>query len=162
MNKDDISNFLDQNNIWYQKTEHKRVYNMDELNDIYLPFPEYEGKNLFLRDAKKKNYYLITVKGDKRVDLKKVKQEHGTRPLSFASSEDLLRIMNLTPGSVTPLGILNDQNLEVIVYLDKEFLKDKGIIGVHPNDNTATVWLKVNDLLDIINKHGNSVKIIDI
>lgn len=71
-------------------------------------------------------------------------------------------IMNLIPGSVTPLGILNDKDLKITFYLDKEFLNDKGLIGVHPNDNTATVWLKVKDLIDIVKEHGNQVNVIDL
>ena len=132
---------------------------MDELSEIEILYPEYDAKNLFVRDDKKRNYYLITVRGNKRVDFKKIKNDNNTRPLSFASEEDL---MNLISGSVTPLGLLNDHELKVIFYLDKDFLNGKQIIGVHPNDNTATLWLKVTDLIDIIKEHGNKVKIIEL
>lgn len=135
---------------------------MDELSEIEILYPEYDAKNLFVRDDKKRNYYLITVRGNKRVDFKKIKNDNNTRPLSFASEEDLMSIMNLISGSVTPLGLLNDHELKVIFYLDKDFLNGKQIIGVHPNDNTATLWLKVTDLIDIIKEHGNKVKIIDL
>lgn len=64
---------------------------------------------------------------------------NNTRPLSFASEQDLMNIMNLIKGSVTPLGLLNDNELKVIFYLDNDFLSGKQIIGVHPNDNTATL-----------------------
>lgn len=135
---------------------------MDELSEIEILYPEYDAKNLFVRDDKKRNYYLITVRGNKRVDFKKIKNDNNTRPLSFASKEDLMSIMNLLAGSVTPLGLLNDHELKVIFYLDKDFLNGKQIIGVHPNDNTATLWLKVTDLIDIIKEHGNKVKIIEL
>ena len=135
---------------------------MDELSEIEILYPEYDAKNLFVRDDKKRNYYLITVRGNKRVDFKKIKNDNNTRPLSFASEEDLMSIMNLISGSVTPLGLLNDHELKVIFYLDKDFLNGKQIIGVHPNDNTATLWLKVTDLIDIIKEHGNKVKIIEL
>ena len=135
---------------------------MDELSEIEILYPEYDAKNLFVRDDKKRNYYLITVRGNKRVDLKKIRNDNNTRPLSFASEEDLMSIMNLISGSVTPLGLLNDHELKVIFYLDKDFLNGKQIIGVHPNDNTATLWLKVTDLIDIIKEHGNKVKIIEL
>lgn len=135
---------------------------MDELSEIEILYPEYDAKNLFVRDDKKRNYYLITVRGNKRVDFKKIKNDNNTRPLSFASEEDLMSIMNLIAGSVTPLGLLNDHELKVIFYLDKDFLNGKQIIGVHPNDNTATLWLKVTDLIDIIKEHGNKVKIIEL
>ena len=96
-------------NIWYEITDHKAVYNMQELNDINLPYKESDGKNLFVRDDKKRNYYLITIKGDKKLDLKSFSDEFHTRRLSFASENDLMNILNLTPGSVTPLGLLNDK-----------------------------------------------------
>ena len=141
-------------NIEYELDNHKAVYNMDELKDIKLLYPELDAKNLFLRDDKKRNYYLVTVKGDKKVDLKEFRNKNNTRPLSFASDNDLLNILGLTPGSVTPFGLLNDKDSRVIFYID-EFFKDKKI-GVHPNDNRATVWIKSNDLVNIIKESGNS------
>ena len=67
MNKQEIYDFIKNKNIWYEITEHKAVFNMDELSEIEIPYPEYDAKNLFVRDDKKRNYYLITVKGNKRV-----------------------------------------------------------------------------------------------
>ncbi len=162
MNKQQIYDFLNNRNIWYEITEHKAVFNMEELKNIDLPYIERDGKNLFVKDDKKRNYYLITVKGNKNVDFKEFKKKNNTRSLSFASQDDLMDIMNLRPGSVTPLGILNDKDLKVIFYLDKEFLDDKGLIGVHPNDNTATVWLKVEDLIGIVKEHGNQVNVVEL
>ena len=159
MNKKEIYDFIKSKNIWYEITEHKAVYNMEELKELDIPYPEYDAKKLFVRDDKKRNYYLITVKGDKRIDLKEFRRKNETRPLSFASENDLLDIMNLKPGSVTPLGLLNDKNNKVLFYIDKDFMKDKHIVGVHPNDNTATIWLKVEDLIEIIKEHGNKVNI---
>lgn len=161
MNKQEIYNFLEDHNIWYEITDHKAVYNMEELSDIIVPYPEADAKNLFIRDDKKQNYYLITVRGNKRVDLKEFRRNNNTRPLSFASEADLLKIMGLTPGSVTPLGMLNDKDLRGQFYIDRDFFNNSHIIGVHPNDNTATIWLKVSDLCDVIREHGNKVNIID-
>ncbi len=129
---------------------------MEELDSVDLPYPEWDAKNLFVRDDKKRNYYLITVKGDKRVDLKEFRKQQGLRALSFASAEDLLAIMQLTPGSVSPLGLLNDAEHRVHFYLDAEFTGNK--IGVHPNDNTATVWMQTDDLMEIIQTHGNAAE----
>lgn len=153
MNKEETYQYLIEQNISYEKTEHKAVFNMEELDSVDLPYPEWNAKNLFVRDDKKRNYYLITVKGTKRVNLKEFRKQHGLRPLSFASAADLLAIMGLLPGSVTPLGILNDTAHRVHFYLDSEFAGNK--IGVHPNDNTATVWMQADDLMRLIQKHGN-------
>ncbi len=162
MNKQEIYDFIKSKNIWHEITEHKAVFNMNELLEIEVPYPEYDAKNLFVRDDKKRNYYLITVKGDKRVDLKEFRRQNNTRPLSFASEQELMSIMNLIAGSVTPLGMLNDKELKVAFYLDKDFLNGKQIIGIHPNENTATLWLKVEDLISIIKEHGNEVNIVEL
>ena len=162
MNKQEIYDFIKSKNIWHEITEHKAVFNMNELSEIEVPYPEYDAKNLFVRDDKKRNYYLITVKGDKRDDLKEFRRQNNTRPLSFASEQELMSIMNLIAGSVTPLGMLNDKELKVAFYLDKDFLNGKQIIGIHPNENTATLWLKVEDLISIIKEHGNEVNIVEL
>ncbi len=158
MNKQDIYRFLDEKGISYEVTEHEAVFNMEELGRIDIPYPEADAKNLFVRDDRKRMYCLITVRGDKRVDLKEFRKQHGTRPLSFASPQELWDMMQLIPGSVTPLGILNDREKRVQVWIDADFLKGSGLIGVHPNDNTATVWLKTADLLGVIREHGNPVE----
>ena len=153
MDKQEIYNYLKEENISYEITNHKAVYNMEEASEIDIPYPNQDAKNLFVRDDKKKNYYLITVKGNKRIDLKEFSLKNNTRRLSFASKEDLMKIMKLIPGAVTPMGILNDENNIVKFYLDKEFLEEPKFLGVHPNDNTATIWIKTDDLIYIIRKH---------
>ena len=82
------------------------------------------------------------------------------RNLSFASAEDLMNIMKLIPGAVTPLGLLCDEEKKVTLYLDSAFTNS--LVGVHPNDNTATVWLKGPDLVKVIEEHGNTVKMVAI
>ena len=147
MNKEQIYNLLDSKNISYEVINHKKVFTMEELEKINLPYKEYDAKNLFVRDDKKKHYYLITIKGNKKLDLKSFKEKYNTKRLSFASSDELLNILGLTPGSVTPFGLLNDKERKVVFYID-ENLNDK--IGVHPNDNSATVFLKVSDLTNLL------------
>lgn len=160
MNKQETYQYLKDHNIPFEITEHRAVYNMEELDSIDLPYPEGDAKNLFVRDDKKKNYYLITVKGDKRVNLKDFWKAHGLRPLSFASPEDLKKYMDLTPGAVTPLGLLNVEGAPITMYLDAEF-KDS-IIGIHPNENTATVWLQGDDLVALLRENGCEVEIVEI
>ena len=157
MNKEEIYTFFENNQIPFEKIAHKAVYNMQEMAEVELPHPEAEAKNLFVRDDKKQNYYLFTVRGDKHVDLKEFREKYGTRRLSFASDEDLMAILKLIPGAVTPLGLLNDEAQKVIFYLDESFLTAVDLIGIHPNDNTATVYLKPADRVKIIEDHGNPV-----
>ena len=160
MNKQEVYEFLQAKGVTYEVTEHKAVYNMDELAEVELPYPEADAKNLFVRDDKKSSYYLITVRGSKRVDLQEFRKAYGTRRLSFASAEDLVRLLGLFPGSVTPLGLLNNTERNVKLFLGSDFADDD-LIGVHPNENTATVWLKAGDLVRLIREHGNEVELIN-
>ena len=153
MDKQGVYRFLQERGIEYECVEHPAAYNMEEMSHIALPYPEADAKNLFVRDDKKRNYYLITIKGDKRVDLKAFRKAQGLRPLSFASAEERMACLGLIPGAVTPLGLLNDPEHRVRFYLDTEFLGNR--IGVHPCDNTATVWLQAEDLMRLIREHGN-------
>lgn len=159
MDKAETYQYLTEQGISYEVTEHKAVYNMEELTSVELPYPEWDAKNLFVKDDKKRNYYLLTVKGCKQVDLKTFRRQQGLRSLSFASADDLMTMMGLQPGSVTPLGLLHDENCRIHFYLDAEFLGH--IIGVHPNDNTATVWLQADDLVRLIKDHGNEVNVVE-
>ena len=159
MNKNETLHYLDQHGIKYEIVEHQAVYNMAEMEKIALPHPEADAKNLFVRDDKKRNYYLLTIKGDKRVNLQQFREENGTRRLSFASTKDLNEKLGLEPGSVTPLGLLNDSHREIPFYLDSYF-SDQPRIAVHPNDNTATVWLDPQDLIAVIKGLGNPVRVV--
>ena len=162
MNKREIYELLTAENVDFETTEHAAVYNMEELAAVHLPYPDRDAKNLFVRDDKRRDYYLITVKGDKRVDLKEFRKRYGTRPLTFASPDELLSILGLTPGSVTPFGALSDKERKVKIYFDEDLLEGSGIIGVHPCDNTATVWLKTADLIALIKRHGSDVETVKI
>lgn len=160
MNKQEVYAYLTEQKISYEVMEHRAVFNMEDLDALELPYPEWDAKNLFVRDDKKRNYYLITVRGDKRVDLKDFRRKHRLRALSFASPDELFSIMKLIPGAVTPLGILNDEERRVHFYLDQEFQENK--IGIHPNENTATIWLQADDLMRLILVHGNEAEVVEI
>ena len=157
MNKDEILTLLREKGIPFEYAGHRAVYNMEEMREVHLPHPEAEAKNLFVRDDKKRNYYLITVRGEKRIDLKKFQSDQGTRRLSFASDDDLMSILGLTPGAVSPFGLLNDSEHRTVFFIDREFTDADALIGVHPNENTATVWLKTSDLIRLISEKGTTV-----
>ena len=158
MNRNAVLALLKSRGIPFELAEHRAVYNMADLAEIALPHPEADAKNLFVRDDKRRNYYLITVRGEKRVDLKAFRHAHGTRPLSFASDDELAAFLALTPGSVTPLGLLNDETRRVALFIDEALLEGDGLIAVHPNDNAATVWLKTADLIALLREQGHSVE----
>jgi len=92
--------------------------------------------------------------------LKSLSIQIKSRRLSFANDQCLEKFLGLKPGNVTPLGILNNEQRNVIVVFDSD-LKGE-IVGIHPMENTATVFLLVEDLLPLIQNHGNTVIICDI
>lgn len=159
--KEEIYQLLREKGIWHEITEHPAVYNMAEMAQVDLPYPEADAKNLLVRDSKKREYYLITVRGDKRVDLKEFRRQNQTRALTFASAGELMDLLGLEPGAVTPLGLLNDGERRVSFYLDDSFGAED-LIGVHPNDNTATLWLKVADLVRLLRDHGSPVQAVPV
>lgn len=160
MNQSELCRYLDERGIRYERIRHKAVFNMEEAEALGLPHPEWDAKNLFVRDDKRQFYALITVKGDKRVDLKAFRRAQGLRNLSLASVEELMTYMQLAPGNVSPLGLLNDPQHRVCFYVDAE-LAETGI-AVHPNENTATLWMQTADLIRLLREHGNEVSIVKI
>lgn len=157
--KQDIYNILKEMNIDYSVTEHKPVYTIEEMNDLGMENIDHVIKNLFIRDDKKKNYYLVLVQKDKTVNLNKLKETINSRRLSFASEEDLEKYLGLKKGAVSPLGIVNDENKFVKVIIDRD-IKNLEFIGVHPMENTATVWINVEDLQKLIKSNGNFVNFV--
>ncbi len=147
--KEEVYKYLDSLNIKYKKVEHKAVFTMEEMSKLNLEDDAEVVKNLFIRDDKKQNYYLILVKGDKRVNLKELRNNLGLRPLTFASEEDLEKYLGLKKGSVTILGILNDTEHKVKVLIDND-IKIFKEIGAHPNENTASIWLTLEDIEHIL------------
>ena len=157
MSKEEVYLKLKELNIEYLKIDHIPIYTIDEANNLDIENKEYIAKNLFLRDDKKRNYYLLVVKSNKKIDLNDLKNKINSRRLSFASEIDLEKYLKLKKGSVTPLGVLNDVERKVKIIIDEDILKE-GIVGVHPNDNDATVFMKTKDLIRLIELNGNLVE----
>ena len=145
--------------IQYELIEHKAVFNMEEMDALGKDF--FKGaticKNLFLRDQKGKRHFLVTMKEEKQANLAEIAKSCLATKLSFASEERLKKYLNLTPGAVTPLAIINDEQKAVEVILDKDLFKEEKI-GVHPGVNTATVIISPADLEKYIKANGNTLK----
>ena len=140
---------------------HDPVYAIEEMEHLHLDADALIAKNLFLRDARGKRHFLVVLAKDKVVDLKALRRRLGTSALSFASEDRLNRLLGLEKGAVTPLGILNDEARAVEVLFDRD-LAGLPALGVHPNRNTATVFLPLADLESLIRSHGNAVSFVDI
>lgn len=152
----EVLNLLDDENIQYKLVEHEPVHTISDMNNIGLLDEGYVCKNLFIRNANGHVHYLVSCHHSKNIDMKQLANKINSTRLSFASDERLKKYLNLENGYVSPFGILNDKNKEVIVVFDEE-LKNKELVGFHPNTNKATVYLNFNDLEEIIKKHGNKI-----
>lgn len=160
MNKEQVCQFLQSRQIPYTAIEHPAVYTVQEAEALHLPHPECGAKNLFLRDDKKRFYCLLTARDNLKISLGEFQRKFHSRRLTFASEEDLMHYLGLIKGAVTPLGALNDEERIVHVYIDSWFAgKD---ISIHPNENTATVYMAADDLLRLLQEHGTSAEYIDL
>lgn len=153
-----IYDFLKLHNITNQQYGHPAVFTADEAKILAAHVPGQQTKNLFLCDDKKRRFYLATIADGKRADLKHLREFLGEKSLRFAPPDKLLELLGLTPGSVSPLGLINDLNHQVTYAIDEDLLKlDK--IYAHPNINTATLAISIEDFKKILSLTGHEIKL---
>ncbi|MDR1800910.1 MAG: prolyl-tRNA synthetase associated domain-containing protein [Lachnospiraceae bacterium] len=136
---------LKKQGIQFEAVEHEAVHTMEDMDRLGLPAKGTLCKNLFLRDAKGKRHFLVTADEKTKVDLKNLARVLGAGTLSFASEERLENLLGLKQGSVSPFGLMNDPDHKVEFFIDKSLTRAKRL-GIHPLDNTATVFLSYKDL----------------
>ena len=153
--KNGVLALLESAAIKYEVTEHRPIYTVEEGEALKLPHPEAIARTLFLCDDKHQNFWLVTLPKDKKLDLKALRAQLGSRRLTFAAAEELDAILNLPPGSVTPLGALNDAEGRLPVIIDTAF--KESLIGVPLLTNTATIWLNGADLARMLMQQGHKV-----
>ena len=159
--KNEITALLEERGIPYRMMEHEAVFTMEEMDACGISREGRVCKNLFLRNAKGKIHYLVSLPEEKQADLKALGAMLDGQRLSFASEERLQKYLGVTHGAVSPLGVLNDSSNSVIAVLDEEILSWDSV-GVHPNDNTATIWLAPSDLEGLLRGSGNPLRILKI
>lgn len=155
-NKITIPALLRERGTAFELLEHAPMHTMEDMDAAGLTVRGNVPKNLFLRDMKGKNHFLVTAMENKRVDLRALAETIGSTKLSFASAERLEKYLGLLPGSVSPFGILNDDSRSVQMIFDAD-LRGEERLGIHPNDNTATLFLRFADVEALIREHGNSI-----
>lgn len=154
--KNSIYALLNNKHIHFKYTEHRPVYSMEELDALEMPADAVICKNLFLRNSNGKQHFLLTVPAATPIDLKQLASSR----LSLASAERLEKYLRLQSGLVSPFGLLNDTSKSVI-FVSSKNLPPSAIIGIHPNDNTATVWLTFGDLLALLSELQVEVKLVE-
>jgi Ala-tRNA(Pro) deacylase len=143
--------------IAYSRHEHPPVPTVEEAEKYWSAIDATHCKNLFLRNQKGDRHYLLIVEHSKKVDLRKTADQIGDGKLSFGSPERLLKHLGLTPGSVSPFGLINDRNHSVRVFIDRD-LKSAERLSFHPNINTVTLTLAATDFSRFLEACGNSVQ----
>lgn len=160
-NREKIFTRLDELNIGYELAEHEAAFTMDDFNALGINPNDEICKNLFLRDYKGNRHMLVVIKGSKNADLVLIRNEINSSRLSFASDERMKKHLNVTKGSVSPLGVINDENGAVEVYFDRA-LKGADRLGFHPNDNTATVFMSFDDINRYVESTGHRINFINV
>ncbi len=158
--KAEVYDYLEKAGVEFEKLEHDAVYTIEEMQKAGITEKGGVCKNLFLRDAKGKNHYLVVVPEETKVDLRGLAGKIGSTKLSFGSAERLMKYLGVEQGSVSPLGVMNNEDDTVVVVFDKSLSGKK--VGVHPNDNTATLWLEFSDLKKVIEGVGNKVLMVQL
>ena len=146
--------------IKYEIDEHEAAFTIEDVKKFGIDKRGLLPVNLFLRNANGKKHYLVIHDGDKHTEMKKLQEQINATHLSFASEERLMKNLGLTKGSVSPFGLINNEKHNVEVVIDAS-IKDKPLLGFHPNINTATVWLSYEDFMKFLNDCGNKILYVD-
>lgn len=141
--------FLDNLSIKYERVDHNAADDMETCAEIEKVLGAPICKNLFLCNRQKTQFYLLMMPGDKVFKTKELSGQIGSARLSFAGAEFMEKFLDITPGSVSVLGLMNDKDKAVQLIVDEDIKKDE-YIGVHPCINTSTLKIKTSDMFDKI------------
>jgi Ala-tRNA(Pro) deacylase len=147
--------------IAFERHEHPPVATADEAERHWAGIDAMHFKNLFLRNQKATRHYLVIVRHPKRADLRGIAGQLGDGKLSFASPERLMTHLGVTPGSVSPFGLIHDRNQAVRVAIDRD-LKSADRVSFHPNVNTVTVTLARSDFEKFLADCRNTVQYVSV
>ena len=139
--------FLDRLGIAYQRTDHERADNMEACNVIDAVLGVVICKNLFLCNRQKTVFYLLMMPGDKKFKTKELSHQINSARLSFADPEDMLKYLDIEPGAVSVMGLMNDTGHDVQLLVDEDVLKDE-YIGCHPCVCTSSLKIRTQDILE--------------
>lgn len=154
-----LASFKD-HQIEYELHTHEAIFTAEQGKNLKLNIKGPNCKNLFLRD-KKKSYFLVSTLSDKRVDLKTLSKNFGNCHFSFGNVDELFSLLGVTPGSVTPFGLINDKDHQVIFLLDKDLLQHE-VVNFHPLRNDMTVSIPLNYFFTFFEKIGRKIEVADI
>lgn len=144
-----IYDFLESLGICYERVDHEPAMTMEACEAIDKAMDTAMCKNLLLCNRQKTDFYLLLMPGNKVFQTKELSAQLGVSRLSFAPAESMEEFLDITPGSLSVLGLVNDKNMQVRLIIDAPVL-DSEYIGVHPCINTSSLKIKTEDMLNII------------
>ena len=147
-----VYDLLDKLQIPYEGVDHDRADTIDACKCVDEALQTKICKNLFLRNRQKTTFFLLLLPGDKQFVTKDLSHQLGISRLSFAEPEYMEEFLDITPGSVSVLGLMNDLDEDVDLLIDEELLKDE-FIGCHPCINTTSLKIRTSDILNKFLKH---------
>ena len=156
----ELLDYLESQSIPYQYVPHPAVYTCEQAEQYRPTLPGVSTKNLFLRD-KRRRFYLLMTACEKQVDLKQLSRQQGTAKLHFGDEASLLELLGVTPGAVTVLGLVNDRENQVRLWVDESIWQGEFFL-CHPVVNTATLVITRKDLIhffDIVGHIPQSIKV---
>lgn len=139
--------FLDSLQIPYQRTDHERADNMEACYEIDAVLGVLMCKNLFLCNRQKTKFYLLMMPGDKKFKTKELSSQIHSARLSFAGEDAMLKYLDIEPGAVSIMGLMNDKDKDVTLLIDEDVLKDE-YIGCHPCVCTSSLKIRTEDLVN--------------
>ncbi|MCR5008039.1 MAG: prolyl-tRNA synthetase associated domain-containing protein [Oribacterium sp.] len=139
--------FLDSLDIKYKRMDHEHAETMEACEEIDKIMDVVMCKNLFLCNRQKTAFYLLMMPGDKKFKTKELSSQINSARLSFAESEDMLKYLDIEPGAVSVMGLMNDKDHAVQLLIDEDVLRDE-YIGCHPCVNTASLKMRTDDVIN--------------
>ena len=139
--------FLDDLGIEYKRTDHEPADNMEACNEIDKILGVIICKNLFLCNRQKTKFYLLMMPGDKKFKTKELSSQINSARLSFATPEDMLKYLDIEPGAVSIMGLMNDKDHAVQLLIDEDVLEGE-YIGCHPCVCTSSLKIKTSDIFE--------------
>jgi Ala-tRNA(Pro) deacylase len=152
-----VYDFLDSMEIQYERYEHPPVFTGEEAAEHWGRIKATQVKNLFLRNKKGDRQYLVILEISKQADLRRLVKIIGDDRFSFGSPERLMATLGVTPGSVSPFGLLHEGSKDVRVIVDQD-LRSADKLIFHPNLNTASVTISVADFERFLATRPNTVR----
>lgn len=142
-----VYDLLDSLNIPYDRTDHEAAMTMEDCLEIDRILNVIICKNLFLCNRQKTKFYLLMMPGDKPFKTKDISSQIGSARLSFAGADEMAEFLDITPGSVSIMGLMNDHDHRVQLLIDKPVMESE-LLGCHPCVNTSSLRLKTKDVLE--------------